>query len=159
MGTPSVLKLKMIDRKAIDTMKSTIDAAALQADMARRFQLPGSITRRVNQSGRGREPRSGNIASKETASSTAMHCISCRSSNPHGSRICSSCGYFLHCTDQTSDTTLAERRGLVQIVPRVKAMIESEWDEVESRLIGNYFFTGMTWVCLATSENCPKSRP
>ena len=127
----------MIDRKAIDLVKSTIDAAALQADLARRFQLPGSVTRRVNQSSRSRESRSGNIVSKEPTSSTAKCCISCKSSNPHNSRICTTCGYFLHCTDQSSDTTLAERRGLVQIVPRVKAMVESEWDEVESRLIGN----------------------
>lgn len=128
-------------RKKIDSMKGTIDAAAMQSDLAKRFSLPGGITRKVSHVNSGRGNLGGqarDIVVRPTArsSSTNISCACCESVNPEHSRICGTCGYYLHSVNQSSDRTLAESRGLVRAAPKVKVMIDSEWKAIESSLAG-----------------------
>jgi hypothetical protein len=130
-----------MNRKNFDSFKETIDAAAMQSDLAKRFSLPGAITRKVSHtpSGRGiRVPQDRNIVVRSSNRTTppTISCVCCESINSDLSRICGTCGYYLHSVNQSSDWTLAESRGLVRAAPKVKVMIESEWKAVESSLAG-----------------------
>jgi hypothetical protein len=130
-----------MNRKNFDSIKGTVDAAAMQSDLAKRFSLPGAITRKVSHipSGRGnRVPQAGNIVVRSSNRTTppTISCACCESINSDHSRICGTCGYYLHSFNQSSDLTLAESRGLVRAAPKLKAMIESEWKAVESSLAG-----------------------
>lgn len=130
-----------MNRKNYDSIKGTIDAAAMQSDLAKRFSLPGAITRKVIHvpSGRGsRVTQAGNavVRSSNRSSPSTITCACCESINLENSRICGTCGYYLHSVNQSSDWTLAESRGLVRAAPKVKVMIESEWKAVESSLAG-----------------------
>jgi hypothetical protein len=135
------LDLLKMNRKSFDSIKGTIDAAAMQSDLAKRFSLPGAITRKVSHvpSSRGnRVPQAGNTVVRSSNRNTppSISCACCESQNPDHSRICSTCGYYLHSVNQSSDWTLAESRGLVRAAPKVKVMIESEWKAVENSLAG-----------------------
>lgn len=130
---------------------SSIDAAALQAEMARRFKLPGSVMVTVNgkksQQAKAQRHRSTTAdqgisamhqQQKQNGSSIAARvcCSVCGDSNAPSSSICSSCGYFLRSADHSTVATLAEVRGLVKAAPKVEAMPQCEWDHIESQLEG-----------------------
>ena len=154
----------MQNRRAADSMKSTIDAAALQADMARRFNLPGSATRKVKQITSAPMKKSSYIASNSSTASTTsssssssssasasaasyhIYCVSCRNANSQSAQICSTCGYFLTSAQHHSAPSLAEMRGLVAAAPKVEVMIDSEWDIVEGKLAGNNMISIITFV-------------
>ena len=128
-------------RKANDNMKSVVDAAALQSDFARRFNLPGAMARKSNRT-------AGTSSSRGTCvvSASSFHridifrspicCESCNMPYTLGSRICSSCGYFFSSGVQLLESTLAERRGLVTLPSVMRPMVECEWRVVESQLEG-----------------------
>jgi hypothetical protein len=134
----------MKHRKANDDMKSVIDAAALQSDLAQRFNLPGAMTRKANRSTGASSSSSSRSTSVITASSSqstsispsTFCCESCSRPCTTGSRICSSCGYFFHSGTRSSETTLAERRGLVPLPSMIKPMVLWEWDAVERQVEG-----------------------
>ena len=89
----------------VGTTKSTIDAAALQADMARRFKLPGGITRKATTSSsagsKGLSKKGNNSYVSHSSSSSdfvfhvPIYCSSCRSINSHSAQICIESDYFL----------------------------------------------------------------
>jgi hypothetical protein len=110
---------------------SVIDAAALQADMARRFNLPGG-TRKIKQSA---NRVAVNQSSKAVYSSNHT-CACCGSISSLPSGVCNSCGYFLSSSQNMSAVSLAEKRGLAQAAPKITAMKESEWDLIENKLAG-----------------------
>lgn len=117
-------------RKANDNMKSVVDAAALQSDFARRFNLPGAMARKSNRT-------AGTSSSRGTCVSRSPTCCeSCNMPFTLGSRICSSCGYFFSSGVQLLESTLAERRGLVTLPSVMRPMVECEWRVVESQLEG-----------------------
>lgn len=129
----------MSNRRAADSMKSTIDAAALQADMARRFNLPGNAARKIKKiTGLNTGATSKAIISSTRTSTPQIYCISCMSLNPQSSNVCNSCGYFLPSTQQNFEPSLAEMRGLTKASPKIEVMVESEWDQVESSLAGTH---------------------
>jgi hypothetical protein len=133
----------MSNRRVADSMKSTIDAAALQADMARRFNLPGNAARKTKKTtGLNTGATSKAMISSRT-SIPQIYCISCMNLNPQASNVCHSCGYFLTSAQQNLEPSLAELRGLVKSSPKIEVMVESEWDLVENKLAGiiRYMYT------------------
>ena len=135
----------MKHRRANDYMKSVIDAAALQSDLARRFNLPGAMSRKTNRSSGASSSSSSSrgtcaISASSSQSTSILPstfcCESCSRPCTIGSRICSSCGYFFHSGTRSSETTLAERRGLVPPPSVIKPMVECEWSAVERQVEG-----------------------
>ena len=134
----------MKHRKANDDMKSVIDAAALQSDLAKRFNLPGAMTRKANRSTGASSSSSSSrgtcvitaSSSQTSISPSTFCCESCSRPCTIDARICSSCGYFLHTGTRSSETTLAERRGLVPLPSVIKPMVEWEWNAVERQVEG-----------------------
>lgn len=133
------------------SMSTTIDAAALQADMARRFNLPGGITRSKTKRITNTANSRGTNTSKSTSSSRSfqfhsqnqnqrlIYCQSCHHSNSESSRLCSSCGYYLTSAVYYSEPTLSEIRGLKQAEPKAEVILQSQWDEIENNLVGISF--------------------
>ena len=124
----------------MDSMKSSVDAAALQADMARKYKLPGIVTRKValapsSNSGRGK-PIKNLAPSLSSSASYQTICESCGVDNFDRYNVCSSCGYFKIAEYQYTTKSLAEFRGLVQAPLKIEVMIDSEWDIVEAKLAG-----------------------
>jgi hypothetical protein len=135
----------MKQRKANDDMKSVVDAAALQSDLAKRFNLPGAMTRKSNRSTGASSSSSSNrgicVLTVSSSQSTSISpstfcCESCSRPCTVSARICSSCGYFFHSGTRPSETTLAERRGLVPLPSVIKPMVEWEWNAVERQVEG-----------------------
>ena len=130
----------MQNRRTIVSTKSSIDAAALQADMARKYRLPGCVTRVVGVAtsstiGR-RNPIQNLVPSLPSSSTSQTVCESCGVKNFHRDHICGSCGYFRSAQYQHATKSLAEVRGLVQAPLKIEVMIDSEWDIVEAKLAG-----------------------
>lgn len=121
-------------------MKSSIDAAALQADIARRYKLPGGAPRKVVQvtslsTGKGKSSKYL-VPLLSSSTSSQIVCESCGAYNLHTEHICRTCGYYRTITYQHPVKSLAELRGLVQAPPKIEVMIDSEWDVVEAKLAG-----------------------
>lgn len=127
----------MSNRRVADAAKSTIDAAALQDDMARRFNLPGNAARKPKKtSGLNNGATIKAMISSSRTSIPQIYCISCMNLNPQASNICNSCGYFLTSAQHNLESSLAELRGLVKSSPKIEVMVESDWDLVECNLAG-----------------------
>ena len=126
----------------------SIDAAALQADMARRFKLPGSSMVAMNKPPQRRRT-SNTTQTTKSSSSTMIHqqqhkqtaprvycCSCCGEPNDATCSICGSCGYFLRSADHQTTTTLSELRGLVKAAPKIDVLEQSQWDTIEDKLEG-----------------------
>lgn len=107
-------------RKALAAVKkqeaasSSIDAAALQADMARRFNLSNGP-----KSNRGQLVIRSNNSNRERASPQVIEviCDCCQAKCTSNEDICRSCGYYLVGAPEPPPETLAQRRGLVAPPP------------------------------------------
>lgn len=124
----------MRGRRIPSSSSSSLDAAALQADLARRLNLAGSSSTSL----RRQKPKptfSSSSLAPPASEHQPRHCPSCqaRCSSTDSSSVCSSCGYFVNGV-QPQPTSLAQRRGLVAIAPQTDAMSEKDWESVESKL-------------------------
>lgn len=120
--------------------ESAVDAAALQADLAMRFNLPGTLRRKPHcaTAAVGSSSSRGTASSCHgiDASSFPINCESCSVPHAVGSRTCSACGYFFINTMRSPESTLAERRGLMPLPNVIKPLLEYEWCALESQLEG-----------------------
>ena len=106
---------------------STVDAAALQAEMSKRFSL--------NPTSRSRRALTGhmiiqNRSQSNITSNPNITCDCCQTQNSSMEDICRACGYFLRSLLPT-EPTLAQRRGLVPLPPKPDAMSLFEWEVIE----------------------------
>ena len=134
-------------RKAMDAIKrremsaSTIDAAALQADMAKRFNLSGarSHTRMTSTSSSNSNAltvsRTGGSANNNgnNVNNNRKVCDCCRSFNPPNTDICTSCGYYLSGVPEIQET-LAQRRGIAPPAAKVVTLTPLEWTAIECNI-------------------------
>ena len=117
---------------------SSVDAAALQADIARRLNLTGSsstsLRRKKAKSGTSYSSTSA-VVSSSGSDQLSRSCPSCqaRCSSTDTTSICSSCGYFVNAI-RPLPTSLAQRRGLIAVAPQTDALSAKEWQNVESKL-------------------------
>eukprot|EP01038_Epipyxis_sp_PR26KG_P004389 gene4389-6206_t len=130
-------------RKAIDTIRrnnyensnntvistSTIDAAALQADMARRFNLPGAVSNRPR--------RARGVNQSHQQQSETIICQCCNSYNIRSNETCSCCGFYLNSLILSAES-LAQRRGLVPSLPQVAALTPQQWEDIEKNIKGRH---------------------
>jgi hypothetical protein len=113
----------------------SVDAAALQSDMARRFNLPGAAVKRV----RYLMATSSNAGSAQDPSrhrSRHEPCLSCGAVVvPTESSTCPSCGVFFRSMREVLPT-LAEMRGLVKAPATAEAAVltRQEWASMEQRI-------------------------
>ena len=125
----------------------SIDAAALQADMARRFKLPGSSMVAMSKPPQRRRTSNTNQTTKssstmvhqqhkQTAHQQRVYCSCCGEPNDATCSICGTCGYFLRSADHQATATLSELRGLVKAAPKIEVMEQSQWDTIEDKLEG-----------------------
>jgi hypothetical protein len=153
--TPSGVS-EMQYRKAIAEVKAnetrmkserTIDAAALQSDMARKYNL-GGVGRKINTTKRRTSssssssipsstesiPSSSNIVSSSSSSSSPpIVCDCCQELNNISETVCLSCGYFLASMTIIPET-LAQRRGLIEPTPQIPSVSAAEWESLERTL-------------------------
>ena len=111
----------------------SLDASALQSDIARRLNLPGAAVKRVKYLA-----QKSSTASHRTGSEThvtAMHrCPSCAQPADRSDLTCPNCGIFFR-SIREFEPTLAEARGLVaRSSDPVVPMSQSEWSLIEHKL-------------------------
>ena len=106
----------------IPTHTTTIDSAALQSDISRKYNL--TTTSNI-----------GNILRINRNRTTINHnsitilpniCGSCHAVNDNILTICTKCGYYMNCIIQPTET-LAQRRGLVPVIPKIESMTALSW--------------------------------
>jgi hypothetical protein len=132
---------------AATTATSSVDAAALQAEMAKKYgiAIPGKGGR-----GSRRSAQNPKVSKSDQTGVVGVVCPSCThttvdTAESGRSEVCSFCGYFLPMSNPTtaSPPTLAQRRGLlllpygqsVLIAPKaVVAMTPLEWYALEGHL-------------------------
>lgn len=105
------------------------DAAALQNDIARKYNLPGASNMGLVKFNRK------NIKSSIISDNTdvSISCGSCNFLNEKGSITCRACGYFLLSAKQPV-MTLAQKKGLVDPSPKNEILALSEWNNIEAKL-------------------------
>jgi hypothetical protein len=122
-------------RQEAKLFASSIDAAALQADISKRYNLSGrssSLTSSINSSGiiKYKRKKSEKIEIK------ALKCQSCQHNNDikrNQLPICENCGYYMSGPQQSRES-LSQMRGLVPPSPAVSVMSLAEWNKVECKL-------------------------
>ncbi len=127
-------------RKAIEAMKrkelsaSTIDAAALQADMAKRFNLSGARTsnRLTSSSSSGSNALTVSRPNNSTNNNRKI-CDCCRCYNAINVEVCTSCGYYLSGVPDVQET-LAQKRGIAPPAVKVTTLTNMEWNAIESNI-------------------------
>ena len=111
-------------RKALEAVKRSGDAAALQNDIAAKYNLPGARTLHNDR-------RSQKKGKDETSKQILCEC--CQASNESSSSVCSKCGYFMHCIRQPV-LSLSQRKGLTEKPTKSIVVDISEWHGIECRL-------------------------
>jgi hypothetical protein len=123
-------------RRALESIKKertamqTVDAAALQLDMAKKYNLS------LNSSNNSRKASRLSVATgtrRVTSSAGSETCPCCGTINELTSTICTDCGYFLNSIVE-QPLTLAQKRGLVKPSEKVESLSQSEWDVIEQKL-------------------------
>lgn len=111
-------------RKALAAIKkqeassSSIDAAALQADMSRRFNLSQGPKLQNRQQLVVRNNNSNSLRNRRSPSVVIeVLCDCCQARCTSADEVCQSCGYFLVGAPEPPPETLAQRRGLVAPPP------------------------------------------
>eukprot|EP01041_Mallomonas_annulata_P001257 gene1257-2434_t len=99
------------------------DAAALQSDIARKYNLPGAHNG-------GRVKKKTSI---EPTTNSSRLCLCCGALNRRGITVCETCGFFLASTRQPAET-LSQARGLVPATAKIEALSKDAWDEIEERV-------------------------
>jgi hypothetical protein len=130
----------------------SLDASALQSDIARRFNLPGAAVKRVKYLAAGaaaaaaagagavRSARHGHSHAHTHAASAAgsrareqQQCPSCAQVVSVGDTTCPNCGIFFR-SIRAFEPTLAESRGLVAPAHAPVVVVSAQrWAEIEAR--------------------------
>lgn len=134
------LRSETIRKEKDDASTSSIDAAALQLELARKMNIPissnvtNSYSRHLKQS--SRPPHKKKIGTKQ--------CHACGLIEDINSRVCNNCGcfYIMNTTGPNltpnSNTviplTLAQKRGLVEVTSDMKPLDNEEWKEIEANM-------------------------
>ena len=150
-----------VQRAESKSANTNIDAAALQLDMSRRFNLGGVGPRRGAKPGapQGRSTPQQQTSRNSTALNTRVNnaeakqhqqqepsqpplrdisCMSCFTVNLQVPRdsICYECGFFLEGPQRPAPPTMAQRRGLVEPAPQMEApVLRTQWETIEERLV------------------------
>lgn len=123
----------------------SLDAAALQRDMAKRFNLPGAAVKRIKYLACSPSVRSSGSGGR---SSLEHRCPSCSQIVLSSESVCPNCGIFFRSLGEY-EPTLAETRGLVpRSQPPTIILKLGDWLEIESRL-----FKRKESVCPICMEN------
>ena len=116
-------------RRTFHSEQSIINAAALQNDIARRYDLPGANAiqkfSRIGKKQVIRESGERNIGERK--------CSCCEKMTSKTSQVCVHCGYFLN-EVQNLPETLAQARGLVPLPPKIESLSQADWNDIEYKL-------------------------
>jgi hypothetical protein len=158
-------------RAEAKSQSTNMDAAALQLDMSRRFNLGGigprsSMTRPRPRGQQTRESPSNSSARSEEAKTTQqttqpqaqtltgrdVTCMSCLAVNLRVTKddsTCYECGFFLDGPQRPAPPSLAQRRGLVQPTPQMDApVLRHEWDSIEAKLSSRLLRDASCPICM-----------
>lgn len=126
---------------------ASMDAAALQSDIASRYSLPGSqmtikviilfplstlfcisITIKLQ-----RTPKAARSSTQNSRVKQTKACPSCQGTNLASNAVCRRCGYFMSGVDN-STISLAQHRGLVkkQDESKTLTLTQSQWKAIET---------------------------
>ena len=147
-GAASIRTEMLRKERESSSASSSIDAAALQIELARKMGLPVASSRKPPQSSSVKKSKvmaitnSNNRQASKTAYKT---CPSCRCDQVEAScKLCTDCGFFFlgnvpgagssssGSGSGSTDLTLAQRRGLVEVPAELKPLSVEEWAEVEA---------------------------
>lgn len=106
---------------------TTIDAAALQQDMAKRFNL--SSVQPVQKTAANKTKRPMAITNYVSYAT----CDCCGNSNQSTEEICQHCGFYTQSVSQIQPT-LAQRRGLAAMPAKVEILSPSDWSHIEYKI-------------------------
>ena len=121
-----------------------MDAAALQSDIARRFNLPGAAVKRVKYLAAASSTSSGGGSRSQTARiDSHQNCLSCGFVNTSlvtsSSPTCINCGVFNQSLHEVQPS-LAELRGLTK-APAAEScpvLTKDEWESIELKVFGRH---------------------
>ncbi len=126
-SAPSRNATSASSREAHGAVRS-VDAAALQSDMARRFNLPGAAVKRVKYLVTNNTYKNGERA-------TTSQCPSCAQHVSTSSATCPNCGIFFRSIREYVPS-LSEIRGLVKSTSvEVTPLTKEQWVCIEVRLM------------------------
>ena len=115
------------------TATASVDSAALQSEMARKYNLSATRSRtnppiapKVSFVAQG-----GRRAQAVPVPAVPTICACCNSANPSTEQVCGECGYFLN-SIITVPETLAQRRGLVPTAPPQAPLTPFDWAVIEN---------------------------
>lgn len=134
------------DMTGSSAVSTRSDAAALQNDLAQRYNLQNAIrptqkrraprdhSSRHNHS-HGESKSAGSTSSASSRPPPPRQCDCCQAPNPHHVSVCEACGYFLAGSQQIP-LTMAQSRGLVAAPrpPAVEPLQTFEWESIEKGL-------------------------
>lgn len=119
------------------TSTATVDSAALQSEIAKKYNL-GTARPRPNLTQRATRPNTNSVPVQAGRRSVVQQivqspiiCACCNSSNGSTEQICGACGYFLHSIITVPDS-FAQRRGLVPIAPPQAPLTPFDWAVIEN---------------------------
>ena len=112
---------------------SLVDSAALQSEMAKKYNLMGAGQikqgRRANRN--NQSSLTNSISSRDCRNSSPVLCACCQCPYNSGEPSCPNCGYFTNNLQPVVET-LAQRRGLVPTAPKVAALTPFDWSVIEN---------------------------
>jgi hypothetical protein len=144
----------------ITSSLSTIHSSALQADLAKKYNLPGAarVTHSVVRSNKARPaerkpagamasaysthttpvagsrsaPSSSSAVSNDRRYNEPVLCLSCEFENEADSTTCACCGYFLTSARQ-QNFTLAQKLGISEGPKAVNIITLTEWEAIDEK--------------------------
>jgi hypothetical protein len=128
-----------------DGGRRSVDAAALQSDIARRFNLPGAAVKRVKYLAAASSTTVSSGSSRSLTGRVDSHqsCLSCgfvnTSASTTSSPTCINCGVFIRSLREIQPS-LAELRGLTKApdAETCHVLTKDEWDSIESKVFGRH---------------------
>ena len=140
--------------KDANASTSSIDAAALQLELARKMNIP--ISSKVINSYSKHRNQSNKMQNKNKKIGTKQ-CHACGIIEDINTKVCNNCGCFYISRTNTSNSnsnstqntntviplTLAQKRGLVEVSSDLKPLDNEEWIEIENKM------------SLRKESNCP----
>lgn len=143
----------------ITSSLSTIHSSALQADLAKKYNLPGAsrITHSIVKSSKqkpltsrsavsdgtsssARQPSSSSVPTSSSATTQRSRraepalvlCLSCEYENEADAAVCACCGYFLNSARQ-QNLSLAQKLGITEGPKSVNIISLADWEAIEKK--------------------------
>ena len=130
------LRKEMLEKER-NSYTSSVDAAAIQHEIARKFSLPNAPRSMNKPLGSSKKNKILAITDSNNRRASVKisykTCPSCGCDDIESdNKICTRCGFFFHLQKQGNNTlSLAQKRGLVDVPEELRPLTIDEWNDIE----------------------------